>query len=176
MSDTLICDDYGAVTEPATFEIQRLLPGPIERVWDYLTKSELRRQWLAAGEMTLAEGAPFTLVWRNEELLGSVGPRPEGAAEEHTLDSRILEADPPRRLSFAWREGDVTFTLEPVGERVRLSLVHRRVSDRANLTAVSAGWHAHLGVLSAALEGRTPEPFWPTWTRLRTEYDARIPR
>ena len=43
--------DYGAVTAaPNTVRIQRLLPGPMERVWAYLTDSELRRQWLAAGE------------------------------------------------------------------------------------------------------------------------------
>ena len=26
-------DDYGALIEPATVKIERLLPGPIERVW-----------------------------------------------------------------------------------------------------------------------------------------------
>ena len=44
-------DAYGVLTEPATLKIQRLLPGPIERVWAYLMESELRRQWLAAGAM-----------------------------------------------------------------------------------------------------------------------------
>src|SRR5262249_41272244 len=33
-------DAYGVLTEPATLKIQRLLPGPIERVWAYLTKGE----------------------------------------------------------------------------------------------------------------------------------------
>ena len=41
-------DAYGALIDPATLKIQRLLPGPIERVWAYLTQSELRGQWLAA--------------------------------------------------------------------------------------------------------------------------------
>ena len=40
-------DAYGVLTEPATLKIQRLLPGPIERVWAYLVESDLRRQWLA---------------------------------------------------------------------------------------------------------------------------------
>jgi uncharacterized protein YndB with AHSA1/START domain len=42
--------------------IQRLLPGPIERVWAYLTESDLRRQWLASGTMQLQPGASFELV------------------------------------------------------------------------------------------------------------------
>lgn len=41
-------EDYGTVTGPRTIEIQRILPGPMERIWDYLTKDNLRRQWLAA--------------------------------------------------------------------------------------------------------------------------------
>ncbi|UOM36519.1 SRPBCC family protein [Acuticoccus sp. I52.16.1] len=174
MSDAMTIDAYGAVIAPATFKIERLLPGPIERVWDYLTNSDLRRQWLASGDMTLEEDAPFTLTWRNEELLGS-GPRPEGMSEEHSMDSRIIAVEPPRRLVFAWKQGEVSFTLAPVGDRVLLTLVHSRVSDRANLTSVSAGWHAHLGVLAAALEGTAPTPFWPTWQALRADYEARIP-
>ena len=46
-------DPYGELIEPATLKIQRVLPGPIERVWAYLTQGELRRQWLAAGQMEL---------------------------------------------------------------------------------------------------------------------------
>ena len=48
MKELPTSDAYGVLTEPATLKIQRLLPGPIERVWAYLTESELRRQWLAA--------------------------------------------------------------------------------------------------------------------------------
>ena len=36
-------DAYGTLIEPTTLKIQRLLPGPIERIWAYLTDSELRR-------------------------------------------------------------------------------------------------------------------------------------
>ena len=68
MDATTRPDAYGALIEPTTLKIQRLLPGPIERVWAYLTDSDLRRQWLAAGEMEMKVGAPFELVWRNDEL------------------------------------------------------------------------------------------------------------
>ena len=68
MNELANLDAHGALTEPATLKIQRLLPGPIERVWAYLTESDLRRQWLAAGQMEMKVGAPFELVWRNDEL------------------------------------------------------------------------------------------------------------
>jgi len=56
MTQLATLDAYGALTEHATLTIQRLLPGPIERIWAYLTNSDLRRQWLAAGEMEMKVG------------------------------------------------------------------------------------------------------------------------
>ncbi len=36
-----------ALTHPESVRFERLLPGPVERVWDYLTRPDLRRTWLA---------------------------------------------------------------------------------------------------------------------------------
>ncbi|MBR0659377.1 SRPBCC family protein [Neoroseomonas oryzicola] len=167
---------HGVLTEPMTLEIQRLLPGPIERVWDYLTRSELRRQWLAAGAMELRVGAAFELVWRNDELNDPPSRRPDGFDAEHRLECRITELDPPRRLAFTWGSSDgVTFDLAPAGQKVRLTVTHRRLPDRGMLLKVSAGWHAHLDVLAARLSGTVPPPFWDGWSRLMQEYEQRIP-
>ena len=164
------------LTEPATLKLQRLLPGPIERVWAYLTESELRRRWLAAGEMELRVGAPFELVWRNDELTDPPGIRPSGFGEEERMRSRITELDPPRRLAFAWvGSGDVTFELETMGSEVLLTVTHRRLPDRATMLMVGAGWHAHLDILEARATGRAPAAFWDSWSRLRGDYDRRLP-
>jgi uncharacterized protein YndB with AHSA1/START domain len=168
-------DDYGELIEPATLKIQRLLPGPIERVWSYLVESDLRRQWLAAGEMEMKVDAPFELVWRNNELTDPPGQRPEGFGEEHRMESRVITLDPPRKLAFTWRNGEVSFELEPVGKGVLLTVIHRRLPDRSALLSVSAGWHAHLDVLAARLAGEAPPPFWDGWARLKTEYEQRLP-
>ncbi|MBL8837602.1 MAG: SRPBCC family protein [Alphaproteobacteria bacterium] len=176
MTDLATLDAYGVLTEPATLTIQRLLPGPIERVWAYLTDGDLRRKWLAAGAMELEVGAPFELVWRNDELTDPPGARPQGFSEEHRMQSRITEIDPPRKISFAWsRSGDVTIELEPKGRQVLLTLTHRRLPERSMMTMVGAGWHAHLDILVARVSGTAPAPFWDTWLRLRSEYDRRVP-
>lgn len=176
MNELATADAYGVLTEPATLRIQRLLPGPIERIWAYLTESDLRRRWLAAGEMTLEEGAPFELVWRNDELTDPPGAAPDGMRAEHRMASRVIEVDPPRRLVFAWDEGgDVTIELTPRGSEVLLTLTHRGAPDRATLLGVSAGWHAHLDVLAARAAGREPAPFWDGWRAIRAEYDRRLP-
>ena len=176
MTERVPPDPYGVLTEPATLLIQRLLPGPIERVWAYLTESDLRRQWLAAGRMELKVGAPFELVWRNDELTDPPGQRPPGFSAEHRMQSRITELDPPRRLAFTWSgSGDVSFDLEPQGSQVLLSVIHRRLPDRATMLRVGPGWHSHLDVLVARATGKEPPPFWDGWIRLRQEYDRRLP-
>jgi len=175
MTELATLDAYGVLTEPATLKIQRLLPGPIERVWAYLTECELRRQWLAAGEMQLKVGAPFEFVWRNDELSNPPGQRPHGFSEEHRMEGHMSELDPPHKLAITWGgTGGVSFELEPRGNDVLLTVIHRRVTDRAILLKVSAGWHMHLDTLVARATGKEPLPFWDGWSRLQKEYERRM--
>jgi uncharacterized protein YndB with AHSA1/START domain len=176
MTEHAMPDVYAALTEPATLTIKRLLPGPIERVWAYLTESDLRRQWLAAGEMEMTVGTPFELVWRNNELTDPPGQQPPGFSEEHRMQSHITELDPPHRLAFTWgKTGGVSFELEPAGDKVLLTVIHRRMPDRGTMLMVGPGWHAHLDILVARMTGKEPEPFWDGWIRLKKEYERRIP-
>jgi uncharacterized protein YndB with AHSA1/START domain len=169
-------DAYGTLIEPTTLKIQRLLPGPIERVWAYLTDSDMRRKWLAAGKMELKVGAPFEFVWRNDELTNPPGNKPEGFGEEHRMQSRITELDPPRKITFTWNDsGDVTIELEAKGKDVLLTLVHRRLPNRNTMLMVGAGWHMHLDVLVARARGEEPPPFWDGWLKLKQDYDRRLP-
>jgi uncharacterized protein YndB with AHSA1/START domain len=169
-------DAYGTLIEPATLKMQRLLPGPIERIWAYLTESDKRRKWLAAGKMELKVGAPFELVWSNDELTDPPGERPAGFGDEHRMQSRITELDPPRKLCFAWKDsGDVSIELEAKGNEVLLTLIHRRLPNRATMLGVSTGWHVHLDLLVARARGEEPPPFWDGFAKLRKEYDRRLP-
>ncbi len=176
MNDLAMIDPYGSLSEPSTLTIQRLLPGPVERIWAYLTDSDMRRKWLAAGDMEMKAGAPFEFVWRNDELSEPRDKRPDGFAEEQRMESRITEIDPPHRLSFTWQgSGDVTFELEPRGKQVLLTVIHRSLPDRATMLGVSAGWHMHLDILQAAANGQTATSFWEGWAALRKDYEKRLP-
>jgi uncharacterized protein YndB with AHSA1/START domain len=176
MNDIPTIDAFGTLSEPATLTIRRLLPGPIERVWAYLTESDLRRKWLASGDMEMKAGAPFTLTWRNEELSDPPGKRPDGFSAEHSMECRITELDPPRKISFTWsNSGDVTFALSPKGDKVLLTVTHRRLPNRNTMLMVGAGWHQHLDTLVARVNGEAPQPFWDGWRRLKEEYDRRLP-
>ena len=177
MADLIMVDNYASLIEPDTLRIQRLLPGPIERVFSYLANGDLRRQWLAGGEMEQRVGAPFTLTWRNDELSDVPSKRPDGFGEEHSMESRVLEIDAPRMLAFSWNEtGKVTFELEPMGDEILLTLTHERLpEERSTRLNICAGWHSHLDILAAKVAGRKSGPFWEDWSRLKSEYEGRVP-
>ncbi len=167
---------FGRYAEPTTLTIVRRLPGPAERVWRHLTDPALRRQWLADGAMPPEAGTSFELVWRNDTLSATPAERPEGFGPESRATCRLVEFDAPRRLRFEWPGvGEVAFELEPKGEDVLLTVVHRRLPDRDTAVGVGAGWHAHLDVLAARMRGTTPPSFWAHWRALREDYADRAP-
>jgi len=126
--------------------------------------------------MEMKVGATFELVWRNNELTNPPGQKPAGFGDEHRMQSRITELDPPRKIAFTWsNSGDVSFELEPKGKDVLLTVIHRRLPSRGMMLMVGAGWHMHLDVVVAKVRGTKTEPFWEGWSRLKTEYDRRLP-
>jgi uncharacterized protein YndB with AHSA1/START domain len=176
-------NDYATVVTPDTVRMERLLPGPIERVWAYLTESQKRQLWLAAGPMELQVGGRVEHVFRNSELTPEDQPPPAkyaALAGEHRTHGQVLACEPPRLLSYTWSEGDhqyseVRFELEACGEHVRLMLTHARLANRELMLSVAAGWHTHLDILTSRLSGTDPAGFWAMHTRLEAEYEQRIP-
>ncbi len=167
---------YGELLEDATVKIERLLPGPVERVWSYLTESELRRKWLASGAMNGAVGSAVELVWRNDELSDPPGNRPPNFPADHRMEVTVTAFEPNSKLAITWgRSGGVTFELEPKGDDVLLTVTHRRLPDRESLLNVSVGWHAHLDILVAVLNDEKSGPFWDGWLALKSDYEKRIP-
>lgn len=176
MSDLQEFEDYATVSDPMTLTIQRMLPGPIERCWAYLTESELRKKWLAEGEMEKQVDTEFEFVWRHTELAAAPSTRPDDMPEEHRMKCTITKFEPPHRLAFTWnRSGGVEIVLEERGERVLLTLTHYRAPDRSTLLSVSAGWHQHLNTLVQVAQGKLAEPFWVGIADKRAEYEKRIP-
>jgi uncharacterized protein YndB with AHSA1/START domain len=174
--------DYATVLEPGTIRFERLLPGPIERVWAYLTESDKRAKWLASGEMEPRVGAPLKLKFVHSSLSRNTAPVPEkfkGMEEGQVTEHTVTRFEPPRVLGLSWGSGkdgpsEVTFELTPEGDKVRLVLTHRRLRDRKAMLAVGPGWHSHLAVLVSRLEGREPDAFWAVFTKATGEYEKRF--
>jgi uncharacterized protein YndB with AHSA1/START domain len=171
--------EFGVVTGPRTLRLERVLPGPIERVWAYLTESEKRGTWLAVGPMDLHVGGRVELSFRNSELTPHAETPPERfhKRERGVVRGRVTRCEPPRLLSYTWGDADseVTFELSPQDDKVLLVLTHRRLPDRTTMVSVASGWHTHLGILIDRMDGREPQPFWSTYLRLEAEYERQLP-
>ena len=172
-------EPHGCTAGPGALRIERLLPGPPERIWAYLTESDKRALWLAGGPMDKAEGGKVELRFRHADLSAEKNPPAKyGEYQEgHTVQGTLLRCEPLRVLSYTWGDGEdgekdsrVTFELVPQGAEVLLIVTHERLRSRDGMASVAAGWHTHLGILLDRLEQREPRGFWSAHGRLEAEY------
>ena len=164
--------------EPGTVKMERLLPGPVERAWAYLTESDKRATWLAGGEFDLRIGGKIRLEFDNSKLPNDeAGLKKHPGTGVHSFEGHITRLEPLRVLGYTWmwgdNETDVTYELTPQGKDVLLTIVHRRLAPKSLALAVRGGWDVHSGILADILNGVKPRPFWTTHDRLEAEYAAR---
>lgn len=162
--------DFGARIDAHTIRFERDLPGPIERVWAYLTESEKRATWLYPGDIPREPGGEDRKTWPGEdgEVAGSI-----------VIRTRVY--DPPRVLEYEWvektgsegptRDSFVRFELHEHGELVHLTLTHGAL-DPASFASVGAGWHAHLDKFGAVLNGVEAPDLGVRYEELLPRYEA----
>ena len=158
------------------------MPGPIQRIWEYLTDSDKRGTWFASGETELEVGGKVEMRFNN----ASLSKRPDmdppekyrELPETMSFDGTVTQCEPPRLLAYTWNfeneNSEVCFELSEDEGGVRLVLTHRKLASDDEVVDVSAGWHTHLDILGDVLEGRDPRPFWKTHTPLDAEYERRF--
>lgn len=176
-------NERGIEIADGTLRFSRRLPGPIERVWDFLTRSELRRKWLAAGPMDLRMGGRVELHFDHPAMECPTDDPPARYAElsdeqERTV-GEITRCEPPHVLAYTWVEGsrgsEVTFELSEDGDEVVLVLTHSRLGDDPDMIAgAAAGWHTHTGILADLLADRPAQPFWAQFTPLEDRLRERL--
>jgi uncharacterized protein YndB with AHSA1/START domain len=177
MNDRVSANKPGTSPEQATVRIKRMLPGPIERVWAYLTESGRRATWFAGGVFDLRAGGKAEFHF-DHSLLSAEPTPPEMKQKRSDWTETITRIEPPRLLSYTFQHGgpesEVTFELQTVGKGVLLVLTHRRIVDRKTKIGLASGWDAHLLILEDRLNAVEPRPFWATHAQLRKEYEARL--
>ena len=121
-----------------------------EKLWKALTNPEFTQQYWF--------GIRFETDWR----VGSNFLAKNSDGTKH-LSGKILECDPPRRMSYTFlpkqsqdakeEPSRVVLTLEPVGEQVKLTVVHDQFPvGSKQLESVSNGWPMVLSGLKSLLE------------------------
>lgn len=171
-------EEHGKFTSRAEVRIVRTLPGPIERIWEYLTDSEKRARWFAGGPMERRKGGKVTLKFRHKNLVPDETP-PDAYKQHHEtgheMEGIITRWEPPHVLAYTFgstQESEVTFELTAQGKDVLLVLTHRaQPGDLPYMTEFSSGWHTHLVHLIALLEGTPRPPFWSLHAKLKADYE-----
>ncbi len=136
---------------PSTYVYVTFIRSTPEQVWAALTSPQIMKEyWFDMHqESDWKPGSPWRLLFADGRVADT---------------GEILEADPPRRLVFRWRnefrpelkaEGPArcTYEIEPVDGAVKLTVTH--AMDRPNtkfIEAVSGGWPLVLSNLKSLLE------------------------
>ena len=177
-------NDYGELLDENTVRFERLLPGPIERVWSYLTEGEKRAAWLCGGNVETRKDGHVDMHFHNVSLSrASEGdiPRPEkyrDRPETMSFTGTVTRCEPMHLLEHTWEFDDehslVRYELTEKGDKVRLVLTHSRLETRGTVLSVSGGWHTHLNVLQDVLEGERRRPFYKMQTQYEAEYGERL--
>jgi len=135
-----------------------------QKLWDALTKPEFTSQYWV-GTWQDSDWKPGS-SWKLMIPDGRVGDSGE-----------VLESDPPRRLVLKWRnefqaelrdEGysRATFTLEPMDEVVKLTVIHEMDKpDSKLITAVGEGWPGILSSLKSLLETGESHRYTREWPK-----------
>lgn len=166
----------------STLQFVRILPGPIEKVWDYLTDAKKRGEWFASGPLPAKVGERFEMRFKHSDLSPNQATPPDQYIEMdkngHTSSNILLAFEPPHRLAFTFggeknpaNVSEVEFLLQVEGDKVRLTLTHSKIPTDDYADGVSVGWHSHLDILQSRTEGTTPPAFWDVWRDARKIYD-----
>lgn len=165
-------DELGSVSPSGTFRFERLLPGPVERVWEYITDPNKRKLWFADGPMQLRANGDVSLQFNFKDLTAE--PTPPGYDDSCEVVGIVTECRPPEKLSFTWGiahdSSSVTFELAKMGDDVLLVITHIKIADPDTRSSIASGWHAHVELLREALGGAKASPFWKTKLSLKPRY------
>ena len=170
-------EKYGKLIDDHTLQFERLLPGPIEKVWEHITDGDKRSKWFCGGTSGEKAGDKIKFVFNNSQLGSSPEPTPKkykefgDGYESHAL---VIEAVKPKLFVIEW-DGIVRFELTKEGENVRLVLTHEKLPDsKETKVGAMAGWHTHLDILVDQMNETDSPGFWGVHMGLEEEYYNRI--
>lgn len=144
--------ELGRSSRVLSVSFERVLPGPIARVWHHLTDTKVLPQWFGNGTIEPRLGGSVRLM-------------------DGHIRGVITQWQPPHRLFYTWNvfhpgdgadaasaypESYLSFTLEQIDRGVLLRLSHVPVLERFEKQN-AMGWHTFLDILGAVLKGEKVE-------------------
>lgn len=167
----------GRILDPHTVQFERLLPGPIELAWDFITEPALLAKWFA--DVTLEPRVGGAIEVRFTASEGNCG--------DSSAHGIIREFQPPHVIAFSWiprrpqpdgsrktvDEGEVRFELRESGDKVLLTLLHSRIPTD-ELAGYGGGWHAYLDSLESRMSGGGPVEVTEAYRHLHPRYHDKV--
>lgn len=168
LADLKLALEETPMTPPVFVYVTYIQTTP-EQLWQALTDATFTLQYWGMGlKSDWQVGSPVLVQWGPDQDFVDVG-------------QVVLEADPPRRLSYRWHNyqpehrqyfdwsdeqfaelikepiSKVTFELEPQGSHVKLTLIHDDFPAETEMyRGISQGWPAILSSLKTLLETGKP--------------------
>jgi uncharacterized protein YndB with AHSA1/START domain len=134
---------------------------PVSEVWAALTDGARLAEWLGTGSVD-----------------ARVGGRVSFKSEGESIEGDVIEARQPSSLAYRMsgpqgQAGVARWTLTEEGLGTHLALAHQMPSGGSAVER-AAGWHAHLELLSAALDDLPSNWSKDRWTTLRDYYEKKL--
>ena len=143
------------MSETYALTVERIIPGPLEAVFDAWLDPASLKQWMKPGPMTLSEvtvdpvvGGKYALMFAGD---GKVIPH-EGEYREITR---------PHRLVFTWKSegaGDTVVTIafaRLADRKTRVTLTHERFVSEGARDGHRSGWGGILENFEHTMEARS---------------------
>jgi uncharacterized protein YndB with AHSA1/START domain len=146
----------GEIIAESAVRFVRVLPGPIEKVWAFLTEASRLPEWYGEGSIEPREGGAVSLM--GGHIRGVVtGWRPQtflGYTWNVFAPGETVSRWPVSYLEFALSPGDSVGDAED--KAVRLTLTHRPI-PQAMQNQTAMGWHTMLDLIEAGRNGEFPQ-------------------
>lgn len=139
-------NDLGEAYTLAAVRFVRLLPGPIERLWEHLTVPSKLKEWYGkTSSIEPHEGGAVRLM--NGHIRGVVTQWKPHSKLAHSWN--VFSAN---EETSSYPESYLTLELAPAGDKVTLGLTHFPIVERFEKQN-AMGWHTFIDIVEASLRG-----------------------
>ena len=160
--------NLGKIVDDQAVRFERVLPAPVDRVWQYLTKSDFLSSWLAVANLEQRVGGRVELHFEQDEM-------PDRSEDGLKIRGLVSAFEPQKELAFSWidtvnnLDSKVSFELTSAGDQTLLVVTHSRLPKR-RIHEFMASWHAYLDILTARLKNAMPPSFPKRYRELLQTY------
>jgi uncharacterized protein YndB with AHSA1/START domain len=143
------------MNETYSLTVDRVISGPIEKVFDAWLDPASMKQWMKPGAMTLSDASTNPVVG-GKYALTFTG---DGAIVPH--EGEYLEIKRPHRIVFTWKSGHagdtlVTLDFMKVSERkTKVTLTHERFAAASARDSHRSGWGTILEKFENTMEAES---------------------